>query len=412
MKMTKASMPETAYRASRRCRALGNPKETTMKPIQKIIANQPSWIILSKDVELAVTQLGGHMAPVKFYRASRAPVQPYYISPWQNEDRKLPVPVLRPLRGDFFCLPFGANAEKWKGEQHEVHGEPAWAKWKLSGVCNRAGVTSIRLTLDTKVRRGRVTKELSLVDGHNVVYCRHVVEGMDGRMPLGHHATLAVPETPGCMRVSTSPIVFGMTAPTLFSDPATREYQSLAVNEKFSSLRKAPLLWKKPAYGDCTWFPVREGFTDLLSVFSRHGSGPAWTAAVNRKAGYCWFSLKDPAVQPATILWISNHGRHEPPWDGRNRCLGLEDVCGYFAEGLAASVRANPIANAGIPTAALLSRKRPTAVNYIQGVVKVPRGFDEVATVCFEAGSATFASTNGKNVTVPVNHEFLKSGTL
>jgi hypothetical protein len=383
-----------------------------MKPVRKIIAGQPSWIILSKDVELAVTELGGHMAPVKFYRAGRTPVQPYYISPWQDEHRKLPVPVLRPLRGDFFCLPFGANVEKWKGEQHDVHGEPAGSKWKLAGVQSSGGVTSIRLTLAAKVRRGWVTKELALVDGHNVVYCKDVVEGINGRMPLGHHATLAIPETPGCVKVSTSPIVFGMTAPTLFSNPAGREYQSLAINEKFGSLKKVPLLWKKPAYGDCTEFPVREGFTDLLSVFNRRGTDPAWTVAVNRKAGYAWFSLKDPAVLPATVFWISNHGRHEPPWDGRNRCLGLEDVCAYFAEGLAASVGANPVSDAGIPTAAVLSAKRPTSVNYIQGVVKVPRGFDEVASVSFGVGSATFVSTNGKTVTAPVNHEFLKSGTV
>ena len=56
--------------------------------------------------------------------------------------------------------------------------------------------------------------------------------------------------------------------------------------------------------------------------------------------GFLWFSLKDPAVLPMTMLWMENHGRHFPPWNGRNCCLGLEDLCGYFAGGYAPSVRA------------------------------------------------------------------------
>ena len=75
-----------------------------MKAIVKTIASQPSWVIRNSDVELAVTQLGGHMGPVKFYRRSRSPVQPYYISPWQGQDCQIDEAVLVPLRGDPFCL--------------------------------------------------------------------------------------------------------------------------------------------------------------------------------------------------------------------------------------------------------------------------------------------------------------------
>ena len=80
----------------------------------KTIVSQPSWVIRTSDVELAVTQLGGHMAPVTFHRRSAAPVQPYYISPWQGERLKIDEPVLVPLRGDFFCLPFGNNQDAYR----------------------------------------------------------------------------------------------------------------------------------------------------------------------------------------------------------------------------------------------------------------------------------------------------------
>jgi len=383
-----------------------------MKPTVKTIATQRSWVIRSKDVELAITQQGGHMAPVTFYHNTNRPVQPYYISPWQGENLKLDEPLLRPLRGDFFCMPFGANAEAWRGEKHHTHGEPAAARWKLVGLEKSEGVTSLTLSMKTKTRSGKVTKTLALVDGQNVVYLQHVLEGFSGKMPLGHHPILSVGEKEGAVRVATSAFRFGMTNPVPFGNPAKGEYPSFAINKKFSDLRRVPLVWKDCPVADCTAFPARQGFTDLLALFKTPASGPAWVTATNQAAGYLWFALKDPATLPTTVFWISNCGRHPAPWSGGNRCLAFEDVCAYFAEGLSASVRPNVLTRAGIPTAIKLSPKHPTTVNHIQGVVKVPRGFETVDGVEFAGGCVTFVSTTGKRITAAVNHEFLYSGQL
>jgi hypothetical protein len=51
-------------------------------------------------------------------------------------------------------------------------------------------------------------------------------------------------------------------------------------------------------------------------------------------------------------------------------------------------------------------------VNYIQGVAKVPAGFDVVKTAEFKPGEVTFTSASGQKVTIPVRHEFLKTGKL
>ena len=383
-----------------------------MKPTVKTIASQPSWVIRNKQVELAVTRLGGHIAPVTFCRDTARPVQPYYISPWQNEGLKIDEPVLVPLRGDFFCAPFGDNADAYRGERHCVHGEPAGARWRLARAMKGGGVTQLVLKMATKVRPGTVTKTLSLVDGHNGVYQQDLMAGFSGSMPVGHHAILAVPDAPGALRVSTSAFRFGMTNPGWFSDPADRNYQSLDLGLTFTSLARVPTLWKRPAFADLTRFPERLGYEDLAAVFHKPGRNPAWTAAVNTEAGYLWFALKDACVLPALAMWISNQGRQGPPWEGRNRCLGLEDVCGYFAEGLAASARPNPLNRAGIPTAIKLSPKTPTAVNYIQGAIRIPRGFDQVRGVRFLPGKVRFTSRSGKSVTAPVNHAFLKTGRI
>jgi len=115
-------------------------------------------------------------------------------------------------------------------------------------------------------------------------------------------------------------------------------------------------------------------------------------------------------VLRSTVFWIENHGRHGHPWDGRNNCLGLEDVTRIFREGLAPSTRDNVLTAEGVPTSVELRADRPTVVNYIQGVARVPTGFDVVKTVEFAPGEATFVSAAGKAGDVPVRHEFLKSG--
>src|ERR1017187_8018139 len=107
------------------------------------IANQPSWTIRNDQVELAVTKAGGQMAPVTFYRHG-AKIQPYYINPWQDEKLAIDDPLLVPLRGDFFCAPFGAPSTH-KGESHKCHGEPAWANWTLEDFEKSGIATSLTL---------------------------------------------------------------------------------------------------------------------------------------------------------------------------------------------------------------------------------------------------------------------------
>lgn len=379
---------------------------------QRVIHSQPSWVISTPQVELAITERGGQMAPVTFFRDTARPVQPYHISPWQDEKlTDLPAPVLNSLRGDWFCVPFGGNDEAFNGEKHPPHGEVAGGMWRLLGDAKANGVTTLRLSFETKVRPGTITKELSLVEGQNVVYSRDVIEGFAGPAPLGHHATLAMPEAEGVVRIATSPFRFGVTSPSLFSDPVKREYQSFAIGTRFTDLAKVPVMFRNMPDADVTRLPARRGYADLLQIVNQ-GGATAWTTATRTDEGWLWFSLKDPSVLNSTVFWIENHGRHGVPWNGRNNCLGLEDVTAFFADGLVASAKPNILTREGVATAIELKADRPTAVNYIQGVAKVPEGFDVVKSAEFKPGEVTFTSASGKSVTIPVRHEFLKSGKL
>jgi hypothetical protein len=85
-------------------------------------------------------------------------------------------------------------------------------------------------------------------------------------------------------------------------------------------------------------------------------------------------------------------------------------VTAYFADGLKASVEPNAINQQGIKTALELTKKTPTEIRYIQGVVRVPQAFQVVKTIDFSPGQITLVSPDGLRVSAPVNHAFLSTG--
>jgi hypothetical protein len=175
------------------------------------------------------------------------------------------------------------------------------------------------------------------------------------------------------------------------------------------------MAWKGAPDADLTKLPAGQGFADLIQIFPASpgpGGEPAWITATVEELGYVWFALKDPEVLRSTVFWMENRGRHGFPWNGRNNCLGLEDVTACFADGLQASINENVLTKEGIATALTLTAEKPTVVNYIQGVVQIPAGFGMVKTLGFAPGKVTFLSSTGQQVTAPVRHEFLKTGRL
>lgn len=376
----------------------------------QIIASQASWLLRSDTVTCALTKQGGHLGPVVLFPDSEKSIQPYHVSPWQGEALQPDEPVLRMLRGDFFCFPFGASPP-WRGETHRVHGETAYATWKQPRWSSKGGVHQFNAKMESRVRPGHVTKRLWLRDGESVIYTQHELSGFRGRMPLGHHATLSPPAL-GQLRISTSPIQFGSTVPRNALQTQEQEYYALAPKARFRNLNRVPTIWKDEPFADCSVFPAREGFVDIVSLYAKKTTSPVWTCAVASEAGYLWFALKDPAVLPTTTIWMENRGRHGPPWNGRNCCIGLEDVCAYHAEGIKASAQRNDLNDNGIPTSLLLNPKRPTCINYIQGVARIPRSFDRARKARFDNRGVTFVADSGDEVEISVCHSFLRDGRL
>ena len=98
-------------------------------------------------VSFEITPTGGHLSKAKF-RIGRQSVEPFSTAPWYGEtEAKKLIPLLRALRGDFFCAPFG-HGPAWRGEDHPPHGESANSAWKVQS----AQPGRLIATLQTRVR--------------------------------------------------------------------------------------------------------------------------------------------------------------------------------------------------------------------------------------------------------------------
>ena len=352
-------------------------------------AGEPSWRLQSKNVELAVTRRGGHMAPVVFDRRGRR-IRPFYMAAWKCPPRGLP-PILRVLRGDFFCLPFGGNATPYRGEKHPVHGETANAQWSFLSSTSRSGDHTLTLRLRLKIRPGTVTKRLTLRDGEDVVYQEHLVEGMKGPNCFGHHPNLLC-RSPG--RLAVSRLLAGSTYPRLMESPADGNYGGLVPNVRFARLGPVPLVYRGAS--NLSRYPARPGFTDVIQLVNDPKIHVAWSTVTFSEEGWLYYAFKDPRMLGQTVLWFSNGGRWSAPWRGEPRnLLGLEDVTGYFAEGLAASAKPNAWSRLGVKTCRVFSPKRLTSIRYLFGVARIPRGFTVVRSVRFEKDGVVFVGDRG-----------------
>jgi len=376
------------------------------KPKLQKVLGQPSWHLATKNVELFVTRTGGHVGPITF-QLGRRKIQPMSVAPWcQEKSAASLIPLLHALRGDFFCLPFGGNAKPWRGEKHPPHGETANGVWDIEALLTDHGTYCLHLSMETNVRPGTVDKLLFLREGHTAVYCRHLLSGFRGPINPGHHAMLRFPDEPGSGIISTSRFVYGQVFPEDFERPEQGGYSILKNGAVFDSLEKVPL--RTGGATDLTRYPARRGFEDLVMIVADEQLPFAWTAVAFPGEGYAWFALKNPRVLRNTVFWISNGGRHYPPWSGRHvNVMGLEEVTAYFHYGLCESVQPNPISKRGHPTCVQLEPEQSFEIDYIMAVAPIPSGFKQVAKIEPVKNGVCLVPPRGRPVNVPLALEFL-----
>ncbi len=377
-----------------------------MKSELCVVKGLPSWILRSDRVELAVTEMGGHLAPVTFDRESRRPIQPFYVSPF-CKIRGLKAPnVIKALRGDFFCLPFGSNKDSYHGEQHPLHGETANGRWKYVRHHVDKKMHSLELELQLRVRAGRVRKKIMVRDGEDVVYQEHVIRGMRGPNCPAHHPTL---ECPSEGRIAVSPFLWGSTYDRMMGVPEEGNYCGLKPGFIFRKLGRAPLVYGGDT--DLSVYPNRKGFEDVIQIMADPRRKLAWNTVTFAKAGWLYFALRNPQELRQTTFWFLNGGRWGSPVNGKGNVLGIEDSTGYLADGLARSAKSNPWTRRGVSTTMAFHPDRPNVIRYILGVARIPRGFEVVRDVDFKPHQVIFKGNHGK-VEARVDWKFVTDPVL
>lgn len=372
------------------------------------------FVLKASSVELAITKQGGHLGPVTFFPHSAHPIRPYALAPWTYESVSADVlPVIRILRGDWFCSAFGANSEGHRGRQLPLHGETANNPWcEIARTETDSGV-SLRIATDLPLQGGRCEATTTLLKEQSVIYQRHDLIGLSGPCNPGHHATLAFPDTPGAATLSFSSFIHARSYFNLLQSEDPQGWSFLTPDVEITDLHRVPCT--DGSMTDLTRYPARRGFDDVVLLCADPTLGLAWSAVTFPEQRFVWFALRDPSQLASTLLWFSNGGRRGAPWSGRHvNVLGLEDITSYFHVGLAASCGPNLLNELGIRTVLEPDPVGRLSISYIQGVARIPPDFDRVATVQPQdaIGAVVLTSRSGVVVEVPCHVGFTRTGML
>lgn len=287
------------------------------------------------------------LGPVIFRLPDGHEVSPLHVAPWADDPGAVALPgILRALRGDFACVPFGADraldlAGDWAhlsrpapADPGPPHGESSNAIWTLDAA-------ALRLTLDFPTDSPVASLERVIlpdpsapaVDMTLTLHLRR-----DCRLPIGLHPVFRLPDSG--LLVGAGPNG-GMTFPGALEPGVSR----LAPGARFASLEAVPLASGGTA--SLRHPPLPYTTEELVQLTDAGGRATLTWPDEGFRAHLTW----DASHFPDLILWVSNRGRTGFPWNGRHQALGVEPVCAAFDLGTEISTGPNPLNAGGHPTA-------------------------------------------------------------
>lgn len=336
-----------------------------IKPMVNSKARSLDWAYGS----LSVQRLGAMLAPARFDLPGGRSIEPMHMPPWAADTlpEALP-PILRGLRGEWPCVPFGADepeslAPRWQAsmghrsplpENPPPHGESSNDEWDWLD----SGDDHLCLKLTYPPAHPIAWVEREIVpdpDAPAINLSLRVMPRTDCRLPMGLHPTFALPATVGKAHL-TAP-----KADHIRSYPGSLEpgAEIFAPDAVFHDLKQAPA----HAGGtlDASRLPFKAPGEDLLQLV---GVEEGCVALENHQLGYRVTLTWNAEHFPSLLIWYSNRGRQHPPWNGRHTALGLEPICSAFDLGAAVANHDNPIAASGVLTSLALRAGAPFQTRY------------------------------------------------
>jgi len=280
-----------------------------------------------------VQALGGMLGPVNLRLGDERELQIMHVAPWAGTTGAVALPgVLRRLRGEWPCLPFGRTDQPqdlpdgWRTHvpiDTWTHGYAANHRWRCIDATPQRVHLAIDYPPDADIERIERTiavapdspaLELSLT-----IWARRAT-----RVPAGLHPTFRLPPEPGRVRVLLG------KHDGVFSYPA---HAPGAVSRLRPDTRSAHLSHMAGVDGpiDFAALPLSRPTEELMQVKSLGGvDGAAPFALHYLDYDACVGMWWDQTAFPDLMLWISNGGRIHFPWMSRHLALGAEPVNSLF----------------------------------------------------------------------------------
>jgi len=324
---------------------------------------------------LSITPNGGKLVNLEFRDGRAAVATPLYEAPWLTETHKPDDPLLADLRGEFSCLPFGGTYPKeelvgdWRcavqGSTEAaqaasldptdklLHGFCASANWELVQQTDTA--VEIRVEYPAASAIESISRLVWIEPEQAKIYVSMTVCARRRcKRPIGFHPNFALDGPAGSFTLNPGSYFVGVTHPGSPAPGVSR----VAQGKLFTSLSKVPL--KDGGEIDLTQLPLKARTEEIVQLLGC--SGNVSLRDKNRRVTYelAW----DARLLPSVLLWFSNGGRNQFPWNSRNLCLGIEPVAAAFDLGCVASLSNNPINGMGVATASWFTPGEPQIFTY------------------------------------------------
>ena len=304
---------------------------------------QPLHEMSARGINVALDLELGQMARFEVLRGGRI-IAPFARVPWadlpDDPARFLPgmAPHLRRMSGDFFCAPFCADDV----EGAPAHGWTANAAWALVAQTRFDGGITARFRLGHRIAGAQVDKIWTLRDDHPFLYQEHRFTGGTGFLPVAHHAML---DLRGGGLLCFSPKLWAETPP----QPLEPGRSALRYPAKGANLAAFP---GTEGAVDLTRYPIGQAHEDFVMLVDDPAQRLGWVTALRPALGDVVVMVKPVAVLPQTMMWFSNGGRDQEPWNGQHHgVLGIEEACALGLEGRLAATRPNRLTARGVTTA-------------------------------------------------------------
>lgn len=311
--------------------------------------------------------LGCKMVP-KFQLKNKI-VEPMHSANWIGEKNSEDLPgILKNLSGEFPCVPFGINtpieqlSDEWKETYsekpyviNEPHGFSANNTWEVIEHTENKASFKIKYPEEDLIEYLIRTIEVNNSEP-SIVKCKLIVKvKTDCSLPIGLHPMIKVPSEKNKLKILPGKFDFGLTYPGILLKGKTLG----AINKKFTSIENVPSITGEEI--DISTPPFDGNYEDLFQLCGIDGS----MQILNYLDNYSFKMIWNPQHFTSVLMWLSNKGREEYPWNSNHVTFGLEPITSTFGLSTDLSLNSkNPINSKGVKTSLDFKKNIEWETNY------------------------------------------------